>query len=118
MEVERIFELYLKAWEFDPLREKWVRAALLQNLPDKIVTHLSLQLKQAKTIEEMQSLVNVYLHDHRTDMPGGQIGPMICLADQEEQTQTYVTIAANANKHANTPKQTRRFKIIPRTVRL
>ena len=100
------------------MQEKCVKAALLQNLPDKIVTNLSLQIKQAKTIEEMHSLVNVYLHDHKTGMPRGQAGPMLCLADQEEQTQTYVTIAANANKHANTPKQTRRFKIIPRTVRL
>ena len=104
-EVERIIELYVKAGESDQLQEKWVKAALLQNLPDKIVTNLSLQLKQAKTIEEMQSLVNVYLHDHKTGMPRGQTGPIICLADQEEQTQTYATIAANANKNANTPNK-------------
>ena len=83
--------------EVDPLQEKWVKAAILKNLPKKIVTNLSLQLKTAKTVEAMQNLINIYLHDHKTGLPKGQTGPMLCLAE-DETTQTYAMAAAAANK--------------------
>lgn len=93
-EVERITELYIKVGESDLLQEKWVKAAILQNLPDKLVITLSMQLRQAKTIEEMQSIVNIYVHDHKTGMIRGQTGPMICLAENET-APTYAAVAAN-----------------------
>ena len=43
----------------------------------------------------MQSLVNVYMHDHKTGLPKGQTGPMLCLAE-DEQAHTYASIAAAA----------------------
>ena len=57
-EVERIIELYIKAGESDVLQDKWVKAVILQNFLDKLVTTLSMQLRHAKTVEEMQSIVN------------------------------------------------------------
>ena len=99
-EVERITELYMRAGETNPMQDKWVKAAVLQNLPDRIVTQLSLQLKAADIVEAMQSLVNIYLHDHKTGFPKGHTGPMICMAE-EEHTPTYVEVATAVN--TNTP---------------
>ena len=84
-DVERICDLYIKAGaEDDPNLNKWVKASLLQNLPDKIVTHLALELKDAESVEEMQSLVNTMTHDHRTGLLRGQPGPTLYLTEQTE----------------------------------
>ena len=57
-----------------------------------MVIALSMELNQVNTIEEMQSVVNVYLHDHKIGMPRGQAGPLICLAEEEQQP--YATVVA------------------------
>ena len=64
----------------------------MQNLPDVSITNLSLQLKNADSVEEMQSIITIYLHDHKIGLPRGQGGPLICLA--EDEPQTYAAIAA------------------------
>ena len=43
VEVARIIELYTRVGKADPIQDKWVKAAILQNLPDRTVTQLSLQ---------------------------------------------------------------------------
>lgn len=39
-------------------------------------------------------MVNVHLHDHKTGMPRGQTGSLICLAEQEDQT--YAAVVASS----------------------
>ena len=68
--------------------EKWVRAAIMRNLPKKITTQLAMELKRAKTAEEMQSIVNIYLHDTRTGLPRGMPGTLICLTITENRDKT------------------------------
>ena len=60
----------------------------MRNLPNKITTALAMELKKATTIDEMQSVVNIYLHGNRTGLPRGMSGPMICLAATEEANKT------------------------------
>ena len=92
-EIERITEQYMRAGEAEPMQERWVKAAIMQNLPNQLVTNLSMPLKAAKTVEDMQSIINVYLHDHKTGLPKGQQGPMLCLAE-DETAPTYAAVVA------------------------
>ena len=110
-DVERITELYVRAGETDTLQEKLIKATIMQNWPDKIVTNLSFQLKTAKTIGEMQSLVNINLHDHKIGLPKGQTGPMLCPAeDEEEQTRTYASVVASASKQSEDTTRSDKIK--------
>ena len=78
-EVERIIELYIKAGtDTDAIQEKWIKVAIMQNLPDRLITNLPLQLKNADSVEEMHSIITIYLHDHKTGFPRGHSGPLIC----------------------------------------
>ena len=63
-EIERITELYVKAGPVDDLSEKWIKAAVLKHTPDKIATALALELRKATSVEEMQSIISIYTHDH------------------------------------------------------
>ena len=76
-EIERITYLYVKPGFADDLSEKWIRAAILKHLFENISTALAIDLKKAATTEEMQSIINSYLHDHRTGLPRGALGPML-----------------------------------------
>lgn len=71
----------VRVGEADPLQEKWVKAVILQNLPNQLVVNLSIQLKSEQAVEVMQSIMNIYLHDHKTGLPKGLAGPMLCSAD-------------------------------------
>ena len=64
--MERITELYVKVGGADPLQEKWVKAVILQHLSETILINLSIQFKTATFVEAMQSLIHVYVHDHKT----------------------------------------------------
>ena len=85
----------------------------MQNLPDRLITNLAIQLKNADFVEEMQSIIIVYFHDHRIGFPRGQGGPLICLAAEEPQTYAAVAAAqppeqattANKTLADNDPKQ-------------
>ena len=62
-EVERIRELYIKAGSVDePMCERWLRAAILQHLPDKIVQSNTIALKEAADTEELQNIVNIHIY--------------------------------------------------------
>ena len=88
-EIERITELYTKAGtETDAIQDRWIKVAVMQNLPDRLITNLAIQLKNADFVEEMQSIISVYFHDHKIGLPRGQGGPLICLAEEEQQTIT------------------------------
>ena len=84
--VERITELYTRhgAAE-DQISDKWIKAAVMRNLPKQIPKDLAIQLKDAKTTGEVRHIVNIYMHDYQTGMPRGQAGPMLCITSQEEQ---------------------------------
>ena len=83
-EIERIRESYIKAGcESDPMSEKWIKAAIMQNLPDKVVQALAIELKRVESIEEMYSTINTYMFDHRTGLLRGQTGPMLHLTEAQ-----------------------------------
>ena len=85
LDVERICALYLKAgFGEDPKFNKWVKACVLHNRPDRVATTLALQLGHAGSVEEMQNLVTTMLHDHKTGMLRGQPGPMLHLIENNE----------------------------------
>lgn len=97
--------MYVKAGETHPSQDKFVKFVILQILPDKIVTQLPLQLKSAQVAEAMRSIIDVYLHDHKTGLARGQRGPMLRLAGEEEETKTYATVAAAATSHKDKDKE-------------
>ena len=84
-EVERITDLDVNTGPTDVLSDKWIRAVIMKNLPEKIVTGLSIELRKAETVDDIQHLINTHMHDYRTGLPKGTPGPMICLTQNEEQ---------------------------------
>ena len=84
-EIDRITELYTTTGPSNDLSEKLIRAAILTNLLEKITITLAMELRKANTTDEVQSVVNVYLHDNRIGLPRGMQGPMICLATKDEE---------------------------------
>ena len=72
-EVERIMEWYTKTdVNGESMNAKWVRAALIRNLPTGITQHLAIELRTAQTIDAAYTLAMVYPHDHNTGLPRGQ----------------------------------------------
>ena len=55
----------------------------MQNFPDRVVTSLALELKNADSVEAMQTLLNIMLHDHKSGLPRGQTGLMLYLTETE-----------------------------------
>ena len=105
-DVERIYDFYIKAGSEEDLNlSRWVKACILQNLPDKVVSHLVIEPKKLESIEEMQHLANTLSHDHWIGMLRGQPGPMLYPLEPEspdrprDETQT-------ENPHNATPKTT------------
>ena len=88
-EFERVTDVYVKVRPVDDLSEQWINAAVLQNIPDKIATALALELRNAISLEEMRSIISIYMHDHRTGFPRGMPGPMICTIEVGKQTDTH-----------------------------
>ena len=102
--VERITELYTTAGKADnAIDEKWIKAAVLRNLPKTITNDLAMQLKDAKIVNEVRSIINIYMHDHQTGMPRGQSGPVLCVAaeGQTEQTEDKTNAANNTGTNAD-----------------
>ena len=60
----------------------------MRNLPEKLTITLTMDLKKATNAEEMQSIINIYLHDNRTGLPRGMQGPMVCLTNQDVTSKT------------------------------
>ena len=99
-EIDRIREQYLKICSTEgPMNDKWVRAAILQNLPDKVVQTLAVELKRAESVEDIYSIISTYTYDHKIGLPRDQTSPMLYLTE----------------KHQNSvapPKQTTRTAIL------
>ena len=81
-EVERITDLYIKTGPTDVLPDKLTLAAIMKNLPEKIVTGLSIELRKAETVDDIQHFINTHMQDYRTGLPKGTPGPMICLTQK------------------------------------
>ena len=105
-EIERIIDLYVKAGPADDLSQKWIRAAVLRNLPEKITTALALELKKADSVDEIQSIINVHLHEHRTGLPRGTPGPMIAMTETEKTE----SAEANGQQKTSPPKELEPFE--------
>lgn len=84
-EIDRITELYAKIEPSYDLSDKRIPAAITRNLPERITTNFAMDIRKATTIEEMQSVVNVYLHDNRIGLPKGMPGTTICMTAKEEE---------------------------------
>ena len=69
----------------DSLSDKWIRAAVMTNIVENIATSLPMELKKADTVDDIQYIINTYMHDHRIGFPRGTLGPMICLTQTEQQ---------------------------------
>lgn len=54
-EIERITDLYVKAGPVDDLSEKWINAAALKNIPDKIPTAWALELRKVISVAECKT---------------------------------------------------------------
>ena len=81
-EIECIRELYVKAGsDEEPMNERWLKAAVLQNLPDTVLKNLAIELKKAASIEGMYSMISTFTFDHRTGLPRGQASPMLYLTE-------------------------------------
>ena len=108
-EIERIRELYIKVGSDDePICEKWFKVAVLQNLIDKVVQALAIELKKAASVEEMQAIINTYMFDHRTGMMRGQSGPMLYLTEPEannEDSQELNEVASYKDKLLTKPDE-------------
>ena len=68
----------------------------MKTLFEKTTTSLAMELKKASTIDEIQHVINTYMHDYRTGLPRGMPGPMICLTTKEDAEAR--PEASNANK--------------------
>ena len=106
-EVARIRDLYIKAGPSDDLSERWIKSAILRNLPKDLVKNLAFELKKANTIEDIQSLITIYLHDPVTGLARGQPGPLICMTAQQPEEevaktepQSYSQAVTMAQPHA------------------
>ena len=97
-EVARIKDLYIKAGPSDDLSERWIKSAVLRNLPKELVKNLAFELKKVNTIDEIQSIITIYLHDPMTGLARGQPGPLICLASQDDNNNTGCTHEAAPEK--------------------
>ena len=71
----------------------------MQNLPDKRITAVSMQFKGAEMIEEMQSVIAAYMHDHKTGPPRGNASFLICIAEAHDMI--YAEAAALAESLPN-----------------
>ena len=101
--VERITELYTTAGKADnAIDEKWITVAVLRGLPKIIIKDLAMQFKDAEIVNEVRSIINIYMHDHQTGKPRGQSGPMLCMAaeGQTEQTEDKTNIANNTSTNS------------------
>ena len=88
MEIERIMEWYIKAdGKGESMNNKWVRAALVKNLPKTITQHLAIQLRQADTVDAVYNLVMIYMHDHNTGLPRGQVPAKFYLTEGNDKDQ-------------------------------
>ena len=97
-EVERITELYLKASvREDPMLEEWIMAAIIRNLPKQITKDLALELKKAKSIDDIHNTINIYMHDHQAGMPRNMPGPMLYLTEPENSEEATSDKAAKEN---------------------
>ena len=88
MEIERITEWHTKAdGKGESMNNKWVRAALVKNLPKIMTQHLAIQLRQAETVDAVYNLAMIYMHDHSTGLPRGQVSAKFYLTESNDKDQ-------------------------------
>ena len=64
-EVERITEIYLKASvEEDPTLKEWIMATIMRNFSKPITNDLTMELKKAKSIDDIHNAINTRTHTH------------------------------------------------------
>ena len=66
------------------MNNKWVRAALVKNLPRTITQHLAVELGKASTTDAIYNLVMVHMHDHNTGLPRGQTPAKLHLTEEDD----------------------------------
>lgn len=76
---------------------------MLQNLPDKVVQTLAVELKRAESVEDIYSIISPYTYDHKFGSPRGQTSPMLYLT--ETQAEGDGGVAASNNNTNNSGGQ-------------
>ena len=104
MKWKRITDFYVKAGPVDDLFEKWMKVAVLKDIPDKIVIAFALELRKATIVEEMPSVINIYMHDHRAGFPRDMPGPMICSIEYAKQPEEQTEERPDSSKTQQTNK--------------
>ena len=79
-EVQRISELYVRSGS-EIISEKWLVAAVMRNLFTNIAINLALELRKLNTVDEIQSAINIYRHDHNTGLLRGMSGLMLAMIE-------------------------------------
>ena len=75
-----------------------IRVAMLKDLPEKISIALALDLKKASSVDEMQNIINIYMHDHRAGLPRG-IPAIVQYLTQTAQTSPQNTTKKTLKQH-------------------
>ena len=65
----------------ESIAEAWLVAAMKRNLPTKISTDLSMELRKLHTVDAIRHIINIYRHDHRTGLPRGVPGTMLAMTE-------------------------------------
>ena len=69
--------MYLTAGPGDDVSERWIKSVILRHLPKDIVKNLAFEFRKTETVEDIQSVIIIYLHDPVTGLARGQPGPIL-----------------------------------------
>ena len=93
-EIQRISEWYVRIGS-EAMAKAWLVAAVKRNLPVKISTDLSMEIRKMKTADEIRNAMNIYRHDHRTGLPRGVPGTMLAMTETASDADTQDTKTGN-----------------------
>ena len=94
-ELQRISEWYVRAGS-EAILESWLVAAVKRDLPIKISTDMSMQIRTMKTMDEIRNAINIFRHDHRTGLPRGVPGTMLAMTETASDAETQGTKTSNS----------------------
>ena len=113
-DIQRISELYVRAGD-ENIPEQWLVAAVKRNLPIKMATELSMELRKLQTVDEIHNAINIYRHDHRTGLPRGVPGTMLAMIEKPpeaaattltpKEDESATNITSRPNKEPPTDKE-------------
>ena len=92
------------------MNTKWVRAALIKNLPKSITQNLAIPFRQTQTIDAVYNLVKIYMHDHSTGVPEGQGTVKLFLTEANNTEEELQIVKQDSDTTHTAPTHTTRSK--------